>query len=115
MPYSRSITPGCSLVFLTEPMSDGYIHKHCCSTCSNSEGRQHKRRCQHFPWWMGNEQGYWWRVPSWMGNEQGNWWTDEEWRAWYSARALSMERRIAVQQQNAHSEQLMLADLEVSS
>jgi hypothetical protein len=94
--YSRCTTQPCSLVFPVIKQFDGYIHKHCCSTCRSSAGRLHTHQCfwntDHHVLNAGNEQGNWW-----TGNEQGNWWTDEQWRDWYAARALRRMQQYAPQ------------------
>eukprot|EP00972_Heterocapsa_arctica_P035956 5289847-Heterocapsa_arctica.AAC.1 len=40
-------TPACNTEYLAEPhWKDGYIHKHCCSSCTRTGGYEHTRRCR---------------------------------------------------------------------
>jgi hypothetical protein len=80
--YTRCTTPACSLVFPVTVQYDGYVHKHCCSTCFGSAGHVHTGRC-------------FWNADHHVLNTGNELWTDEEWRAWYIERALIIERRVA--------------------
>jgi hypothetical protein len=93
--YTRCCTANCSLIFPAVQCWDGHIHKHCCSTCKQSEGRLHTVRC----FWRSDNH-----VLN-VHNEEANWWTDEEWRSWHTARAVSIERRIAARHRARHQQQ----------
>eukprot|EP00972_Heterocapsa_arctica_P079558 11724818-Heterocapsa_arctica.AAC.1 len=91
--YMRSCdTPACNKQYMAEPhWEDGYIHKHCCSSCTRTGGYQHTRRCRRhngpgFNYKGTRSSGSWSPAPAWQDQgwkyHERTWTEPQNWAEW---------------------------------